>query len=459
MVHRHDAFASNQLTEYIKENIGYSRIFSLTSSLGPNYPSAYNISTLGMLSAFSPSSFHSFIHQFLDPATWGDTPFGYPPWTGLYGPSVSQEKITDAKKYFDFMGVKYFIAQNYDLDTNMIGPNKTITSNSIPISNTSNITQSFVSPSDSISGIGMSFYVRTLEHTDKIRLVLDSIPYDTKYHRESDANTTSIRNTDFEIFGFSPITDAKNKQFKFTLNYPQSDKNSIIKTYFFENDDEYKYVKNNLGGIFYQNEKQEGTKELAFLIIQNSNSIHEQNYYNLNIIENKNAFPRAYLVEKYQLVEKDTALDFLKNNPDFDLRHNVILEEQPPRYITSQLQQDTTNDHTAEIKSYTENNIKIATKSTSNTILILTDIYYPGWKAFIDNNETSIYKADGVVRAVFVPAGIHTIGFSYQPESFMIGLEISLVTFIIMIIILICHTIKEKHTLTNNTQDVPHSSK
>ena len=67
--------------------------------------------------------------------------------------------------------------------------------------------------------------------------------------------------------------------------------------------------------------------------------------------------------------------------------------------------------------------------------MVLTDIYYPGWKAFIDGTETKIYRADGLVRAIFVPEGDHTIEFVYLPESYTIGITISLITALILVAI------------------------
>ncbi|MDE1844353.1 MAG: YfhO family protein [Thaumarchaeota archaeon] len=443
MVQRHDVFAPNQLTDYIKENIGNSRIFSLNFPLGPNYPSAYDISTLGLISAFNLSSFYSFTHHFID-SDAQETTMGYPPWTRSYGPALAQEKIVDAKKYFDFMGVKYFVSQNYDLGTTMIGPNKTITTHSTALSTISNSTgQSFVSPSDSISGIGISFYAKTLDSTGKIRLVLDSVPYDSKYHRESYVNVTSVRNSDFNVFEFSALDGIKNKTLYIQVQYPQSNKNNVVKIYYFENtDDGYGFVKDVLGGTFYQNGSQEPDKELAFLIITNSKSSHVFSYNNFNVVENKDAYPRAYLVDRYQIVQKDKAQDFLKQNPDFDLRHDVILEEQLPSDVSNQLQQDKTNG-LAEITSYNENNVKVSTNSSGGSILVLTDAYYPGWKASVDGKETGIYKADGLVRAVFVPSGVHTVEFSYMPKSFVTGMEISLATLGVLVLVLVYYTIKK----------------
>ena len=80
--------------------------------------------------------------------------------------------------------------------------------------------------------------------------------------------------------------------------------------------------------------------------------------------------------------------------------------------------------------------------------MVLTDIYYPGWKAFIDETETKIYRADGLVRAIFIPEGQHTIEFVYQPESYYNGIIISLVSAIILISTLLFYKINQTRKVT-----------
>jgi hypothetical protein len=61
-----------------------------------------------------------------------------------------------------------------------------------------------------------------------------------------------------------------------------------------------------------------------------------------------------------------------------------------------------------------------------NAMLLLADEMYPGWSATIDGRPETIYRADYLFRAVFVPAGQHTVEFVYQPRSFRLGMLITL---------------------------------
>ena len=56
-----------------------------------------------------------------------------------------------------------------------------------------------------------------------------------------------------------------------------------------------------------------------------------------------------------------------------------------------------------------------------NGVLVLSEIYYPArWKAYVDNKEVEIFKANGVLRAVEVKAGTSKITFEYDNSLFQI---------------------------------------
>lgn len=63
------------------------------------------------------------------------------------------------------------------------------------------------------------------------------------------------------------------------------------------------------------------------------------------------------------------------------------------------------------INKYSENEILLTTENSGNGFLVLTDVYYPTWHAFIDGKETRIIPTDHTFRGLFVPAGKHIIMF------------------------------------------------
>jgi uncharacterized membrane protein YfhO len=58
-------------------------------------------------------------------------------------------------------------------------------------------------------------------------------------------------------------------------------------------------------------------------------------------------------------------------------------------------------------------------------LLVLTDSWFPGWKATVDGEPVEIERVDYLIRGVPVPAGAHTIEFTYEPASWRAGWIVS----------------------------------
>lgn len=54
-------------------------------------------------------------------------------------------------------------------------------------------------------------------------------------------------------------------------------------------------------------------------------------------------------------------------------------------------------------------------------LVILSDVYYPGWKLTIDDKPAPIYRANRMMRAAAVQAGNHHLVYTYEPSSFYAG--------------------------------------
>ena len=76
----------------------------------------------------------------------------------------------------------------------------------------------------------------------------------------------------------------------------------------------------------------------------------------------------------------------------------------------------------------------VAELSTSNPgLLVLTDLHYPGWIAEEDGRRLPLLKADGLFRAVALPAGNHRVVFRYRPLSFYAGAALSILAALTML--------------------------
>jgi len=141
---------------------------------------------------------------------------------------------------------------------------------------------------------------------------------------------------------------------------------------------------------------------------------------------NEDALPRAYLIDRHEVRGRADTLDALVENR-FDPHTRVLIDREPGVPISH----DPRPARAVRITHYAPERIEIElTDSDADPIgrdkwLVLTDTDFPGWRAAIDGAATPIYRANGLYRAIRVPAGAHQATFTYTPDSLRVGKWIS----------------------------------
>jgi uncharacterized membrane protein YfhO len=67
------------------------------------------------------------------------------------------------------------------------------------------------------------------------------------------------------------------------------------------------------------------------------------------------------------------------------------------------------------------NYVVIQAQMSCRGMVILTDTWFPGWRATVDGRAAVIEKAYGAFRGVVVEAGDHTVEMRYRPWSVFLG--------------------------------------
>ena len=90
-----------------------------------------------------------------------------------------------------------------------------------------------------------------------------------------------------------------------------------------------------------------------------------------------------------------------------------------------------------QVKTYQPNKIEYISSNINKGFAVFSEMYYGnGWKATIDGKEQAINRVDYTLRGLEIPAGKHTIIFSFEPQVVKTGSTITLVTSIIVILLL-----------------------
>lgn len=145
-------------------------------------------------------------------------------------------------------------------------------------------------------------------------------------------------------------------------------------------------------------------------------------------VTNADALGRAYLADRFAVMSPEEALDHLDAG-DVDF-HRVVLLDRDPEVPSLDRGQDPFVP--ATITSYAPERVEIAVEAPAPGVLVLTDTYYPGWHARVNGANRQILRANGLFRAVAVPAGRHEVVFEYRPESLRLGAAVSMLSLVIL---------------------------
>jgi hypothetical protein len=168
----------------------------------------------------------------------------------------------------------------------------------------------------------------------------------------------------------------------------------------------------------------ERDKSSVPLILSNQGRFRQVHSGDTKIYQALDTLPRAFIVHKTQICSNDHAAINLLTDPEFDpaveavLSEGQVLNNTPP--VSSR----------ATIMTYEPEFVLIQASLDAPGYLILSDTWYPGWIASIDDLPTDIIRANIHFRAVYLPAGNHSITFKYKPKSYIIGAEISMLSLV-----------------------------
>ena len=131
-------------------------------------------------------------------------------------------------------------------------------------------------------------------------------------------------------------------------------------------------------------------------------------------IPNKDALGNVWFVKGIQ-VEKGPA-EVMKRLDSFNPKDTAVIEEIDKLESLNNLEFD--ENASIALVNNKNDEINYTSSSTKKQLAVFSEIYYNlGWKAYIDNVEAPIVKANYVLRALVVPAGSHSIRFEFKPTT------------------------------------------
>ena len=149
----------------------------------------------------------------------------------------------------------------------------------------------------------------------------------------------------------------------------------------------------------------------------------------VRIYEREAPTPRAYVVHEARIIS-DRKRILLELSEHFDFAREVILEKNPGVTLPGRMGKGPAPQ--VGMVSSLPREVVIRATLPAAGVLVLSDVYYPGWNAYVDGRRREIVRANYAFRAVALEAGAHTVVFRYEPRSFTLGARVTLGALVIL---------------------------
>ena len=130
-------------------------------------------------------------------------------------------------------------------------------------------------------------------------------------------------------------------------------------------------------------------------------------------IQNPYTLGNAWFVNEVQYV--DNANEEIDALHRIDPAKTAVVDKKFSAEVKSAAETDTLS--TIKLTAYEPNDLKYEVNSKTGGTVVFSEIYYPGWQAYIDGVEAPHGRADYILRAMNVPAGKHVVEFKFDPKS------------------------------------------
>lgn len=161
-----------------------------------------------------------------------------------------------------------------------------------------------------------------------------------------------------------------------------------------------------------------------------------------NLYENPDVLPRLFLVHQAETITDPDAVLKRIDDTDFDLRRTIVLEKASPLAAADSGRQNTKDK--AIFTYYSPDKIDIYANSQAPSMLFLSEMYHPGWKAYVDGKPAEIYQANYLFRSVYLDKGPHSVAMIFGPEDAKLGKKITIAALSVLLLYFIYDILRNK---------------
>jgi hypothetical protein len=160
----------------------------------------------------------------------------------------------------------------------------------------------------------------------------------------------------------------------------------------------------------------------GYLVDDTTKKVQKNEFYTLD---------RLNVLYDYQVETNKEKIYEILSQEQFNVFDTVVLEKQPQYEIKDK------GEYKLDITYFDENSIEFDIETTQPAIVLYTDNYSKDWTAYNIENPKEKYEvicADYICKAISVNEGKHKIRIEYNPESFVVGMYISIISWILFVL-------------------------
>jgi len=151
----------------------------------------------------------------------------------------------------------------------------------------------------------------------------------------------------------------------------------------------------------------------------------------------ESCLPRAFLVAQSIVSPRENVLGLLTSH-GFDPTRSVVLEREVSLDRGSSMNYPQGSGiGEARVISYRPDEIRIKFFSEIPALLFMSEIYYPGWKAYMDGEPVEVFRGNYLFRVIPVRQGEHLLTLTFKPLSIYVGIGLTVLTMFFVLLVFI----------------------
>ncbi len=147
----------------------------------------------------------------------------------------------------------------------------------------------------------------------------------------------------------------------------------------------------------------------------------------VNVYLNRRALPRALVVHRAIAAPDHEAAFAALHAAGFDPATTVVVEGGEPLAVTSP------GAATIRLATFGLNEIRLNVDTPADAYLVLSEVWYPGWRAAVDGQPAPVLRANYAFRAIRLGPGQHQVQLTFTPRSWTAGLAVSGLTLLVLV--------------------------